>query len=153
MTMNHSQPLTMLGEEERQFQEMVRGFAQEKVRPRVEKMDHDGALDRALMKEIFDLGVMGIEIPEELGGAGASFFMSILAVEEFSRVDPSVGVFVDVQNTLVNNALLRWATDEQKNRYLPTLARETVGAYALSEAASGSDAFALATRATLDGDS
>jgi short/branched chain acyl-CoA dehydrogenase len=151
--MSHSKALTTLGEEERQFQEMVRGFAEEKVRPRVEKMDHDARLDPALIEEVFDLGVMGIEIPEEHGGAGASFFMSILAVEELSRVDPSVGVFVDVQNTLVNNALLRWATDEQKSRYLPKLARETVGAYALSEPASGSDAFALATRATLDGDS
>jgi butyryl-CoA dehydrogenase/short/branched chain acyl-CoA dehydrogenase len=105
------------------------------------------------MREVFDLGIMGIEIPEDLGGAGASFFMSILAIEELSKVDASVGVFVDVQNTLVNNALLRWATKEQKSRYFPKLAKDTVGAYALSEPASGSDAFALSTRATLDGDS
>jgi short/branched chain acyl-CoA dehydrogenase len=151
--MNSTNALTTLGEEERQFQETVRGFAEERVRPLVSKMDHDGVLDRALIEEIFGLGIMGIEIPEEHGGAGGSFFLSILAIEELSRVDPSVSAFVDVQNTLVNNALLRWATDEQKGRYLPRLARDTVGAYALSEPGSGSDAFALTTRATLDGDS
>jgi butyryl-CoA dehydrogenase/short/branched chain acyl-CoA dehydrogenase len=151
--MKESKALTTLGEDERQFQEMVREFAEEKVRPRVEPMDHEGKLDPGLMREVFDLGIMGIEIPEDLGGAGASFFMSILAIEELSKVDASVGVFVDVQNTLVNNALLRWATKEQKSRYFPKLAKDTVGAYALSEPASGSDAFALSTRATLDGDS
>jgi butyryl-CoA dehydrogenase/short/branched chain acyl-CoA dehydrogenase len=151
--MKESKALTTLGEDERQFQEMVRDFAEEKVRPRVEHMDHEGKLDPGLMREVFDLGIMGIEIPEDLGGAGASFFMSILAIEELSKVDASVGVFVDVQNTLVNNALLRWATKEQKSRYFPKLAKDTVGAYALSEPASGSDAFALSTRATLDGDS
>jgi len=151
--MNESKALTTLADDERQFQEMVRDFAQEKVRPRVEHMDHEGKLDPGLMREVFDLGIMGIEIPEDLGGAGASFFMSILAIEELSKVDASVGVFVDVQNTLVNNALLRWATKEQKSRYFPKLAKDTVGAYALSEPASGSDAFALSTRATLDGDS
>ena len=151
--MNESRALTTLGEDERQFQEMVRDFAEEKVRPHVEHMDREGKLDPALMRAVFELGIMGIEIPEDLGGAGASFFMSILAIEELSKVDASVGVFVDVQNTLVNNALLRWATKEQKSRYFPKLAGGTVGAYALSEAASGSDAFALSTRATLDGDS
>ncbi len=151
--MSESKALTALGEDERQFQEMVRDFAEEKVRPRVERMDHEGKLDPALMREVFELGIMGIEIPQDLGGAGASFFMSILAIEELSKVDASVGVFVDVQNTLVNNALLRWATKEQKSRYFPKLAKDTVGAYALSEPASGSDAFALSTRATLDGDS
>jgi butyryl-CoA dehydrogenase/short/branched chain acyl-CoA dehydrogenase len=151
--MNESKALTTLADDERQFQEMVRDFAQEKVRPRVEHMDHEGKLDPGLMREVFDLGIMGIEIPEDVGGAGASFFMSILAIEELSKVDASVGVFVDVQNTLVNNALLRWATKEQKSRYFPKLAKDTVGAYALSEPASGSDAFALSTRATLDGDS
>jgi alkylation response protein AidB-like acyl-CoA dehydrogenase len=151
--MKESKALTALGDDERQFQEMVRDFAEEKVRPRVEHMDHEGKLDGGLMREVFDLGIMGIEIPEDLGGAGASFFMSILAIEELSKVDASVGVFVDVQNTLVNNALLRWATKEQKSRYFPKLAKDTVGAYALSEPASGSDAFALSTRATLDGDS
>jgi short-chain 2-methylacyl-CoA dehydrogenase len=151
--MKESKALTTLDDDERQFQEMVRDFAEEKVRPRVEHMDHEGKLDPRLMREVFDLGIMGIEIPEDLGGAGASFFMSILAIEELSKVDASVGVFVDVQNTLVNNALLRWATKEQKSRYFPKLAKDTVGAYALSEPASGSDAFALSTRATLDGDS
>jgi alkylation response protein AidB-like acyl-CoA dehydrogenase len=151
--MKESKALTTLGDDERQFQEMVRDFAEEKVRPRVEHMDHEGKLDPGLMREVFDLGIMGIEIPEDLGGASASFFMSILAIEELSKVDASVGVFVDVQNTLVNNALLRWATKEQKSRYFPKLAKDTVGAYALSEPASGSDAFALSTRATLDGDS
>jgi len=151
--MKESKALTTLGDDERQFQEMVRDFAAEKVRSRVESMDHEGKLDPGLMREVFDLGIMGIEIPEDLGGAGASFFMSILAIEELSKVDASVGVFVDVQNTLVNNALLRWATKEQKSRYFPKLAKDTVGAYALSEPASGSDAFALSTRATLDGDS
>ncbi|MET0153554.1 MAG: acyl-CoA dehydrogenase [Candidatus Binatia bacterium] len=151
--MKESKALTTLGDDERQFQEMVRAFAEEKVRPRVEHMDHEGKLDPGLMREVFDLGIMGIEIPEDLGGASASFFMSILAIEELSKVDASVGVFVDVQNTLVNNALLRWATKEQKSRYFPKLAKDTVGAYALSEPASGSDAFALSTRATLDGDS
>jgi alkylation response protein AidB-like acyl-CoA dehydrogenase len=151
--MKESKALTTLGEDERQFQEMVRDFAEEKVRPRVENMDHEGKLDPGLMREVFDLGIMGIEIPEDLGGAGASFFMSILAIEELSKVDASVGVFVDVQNTLVNNALLRWASKDQKSRYFPKLAKDTVGAYALSEPASGSDAFALSTRATLDGDS
>jgi butyryl-CoA dehydrogenase/short/branched chain acyl-CoA dehydrogenase len=150
--MKESKALTTLGDEELQFQQMVRDFAEEKVRPRVEHMDHEGKLDPGLMREVFDLGIMGIEIPEDLGGAGASFFMSILAIEELSKVDASVGVFVDVQNTLVNNALLRWATNEQKTRYFPKLAKDTVGAYALSEPASGSDAFALSTRATVDGD-
>jgi alkylation response protein AidB-like acyl-CoA dehydrogenase len=151
--MKESKALTTLADDERQFQEMVRDFADEKVRSRVETMDHEGKLDPGLMREVFDLGIMGIEIPEDLGGAAASFFMSILAIEELSKVDASVGVFVDVQNTLVNNALLRWATKEQKSRYFPKLAKDTVGAYALSEPASGSDAFALSTRATLDGDS
>ena len=151
--MNESKALSTLGDDERQFQDMVREFAAEKVRPRVEKMDEEGKLDGGLIREIFELGVMGIEIPESLGGAGSSFFMSILAIEELSKVDASVGVFVDVQNTLVNNALLRWATKDQKERYFPRLAKDTVGAYALSEPSSGSDAFALATRATLDGDS
>ncbi|MBI2963266.1 MAG: acyl-CoA dehydrogenase [Deltaproteobacteria bacterium] len=150
--MNESHALTTLTDEERQFQETIRAFAEERVRPLVEKMDEEQKLDPALVGGVFDLGVMGIEIPQELGGAGASFFMSILAIEELSKVDPSVAALVDVQNTLVNNALLRWATKEQKRRYFPKLAKDTVGAYALSEPASGSDAFALTTRATLDGD-
>jgi butyryl-CoA dehydrogenase/short/branched chain acyl-CoA dehydrogenase len=115
-------------------------------------MDEAGKLDPALVRQCFDLGLMGIETPEEYGGAGASFFTAILAVEELSRVDASVGVFVDVQNTLVNNAILRWGNPEQKKKYLGQLASERVGAYALSEAGSGSDAFALATRAADAGD-
>src|SRR5947209_2835489 len=114
-------------------------------------MDEKGVFDQELINEFFQLGLMGIEIPEQYGGAGGRFFESILAVEEISRVDPSAGVVVDVQNTLVNNALMRWTTDEQKRRYLPKMASNTVGAYALSEAGSGSDAFALQTRAQLQG--
>ena len=145
-------PLTSLTDEERDFQTMVREFAVEKVRPRAAKMDHDAKLDKALVKEIFDLGIMGIEIPAELGGAGATFFMSILAVEEMSHVDPSIGVIVDVQNTLFNNAILRWGTPEQKEKYFPRMAKDTMGAYALSEPHCGSDAFALTTRAVQEGD-
>ena len=140
-------PLTQLSEDEEMFRASVREFAQGELRPRVEQMDEAGKLDAALIKQCFDLGLMGIETPEAYGGAGASFFTAIIGVEELSRVDPSVGVFVDVQNTLVNNALIRWANEEQKSKYLSQLAAEKVGAYALSEAGSGSDAFALATRA------
>jgi alkylation response protein AidB-like acyl-CoA dehydrogenase len=147
-----SRPLTLLSEDEEMFRASVHEFAEGELRPRVEAMDERGQLDPALMKQCFDLGLMGIETPEEYGGAGGSFFTAIIAVEELSRVDPSVGVFVDVQNTLVNNALLRWGNDEQKRRYLTQLASERVGAYALSEAGSGSDAFALATRAVERGD-
>jgi len=140
-------PLTMLSEDEEMFRASVREFAEGELRPRVEEMDEAGRLDPALIKQCFDLGLMGIETPEEYGGAGASFFTAIVGVEELSRVDASVGVFVDVQNTLVNNALIRWANEEQKKKYLSQLAGEKVGAYALSEAGSGSDAFALSTRA------
>jgi alkylation response protein AidB-like acyl-CoA dehydrogenase len=140
-------PLTVLSEDEEMFRTSVREFAEGELRPRVEQMDEQGKLDPSLTKQCFDLGLMGIETPEEYGGAGAGFFTAIIAVEELSRVDPSVGVFVDVQNTLVNNALLRWANAEQKKKYLAELATEKVGAYALSEAGSGSDAFALSTRA------
>ncbi len=140
-------PLTQLSEDEEMFRSSVREFALGELRPRVEAMDEAGKLDPALIKQCFDLGLMSIETPEEYGGAGASFFTAIIGVEELSRVDASVGVLVDVQNTLVNNALIRWANDEQKKKYLPMLASEKVGAYALSEAGSGSDAFALATRA------
>ncbi len=144
--------LTTLAEDEEMFRASVREFAEGELRPRVEAMDEAGKLDPALIRQCFDLGLMGIETPEEYGGAGASFFTAILAVEELSRVDASVGVFVDVQNTLVNNALLRWGSPEQKKKYLAQLAAERVGAYALSEAGSGSDAFALATRAVDAGD-
>ncbi len=147
-----ARPLTTLSEDEQMFRASVREFAEGEIRKRVEEMDEQGHLDPALMKHCFELGLMGIETPEEYGGAGGSFFQAILAVEELSRVDASVGVFVDVQNTLVNNALLRWGNPEQKKKYLTELAAEKVGAYALSEAGSGSDAFALQTRAVDSGD-
>ncbi len=144
-------PLTTLNEDETLFRDNVRRFAEEKIRPQVKEMDEKAVFDHALLGRFFHLGLMGIEIPEQYGGAGGKFFEAILAVEEFSRVDASAGVIVDVQNTLVANAILRWANDEQKKRYLPQLATEVLGAYALSEAGSGSDAFALQTRAELRG--
>ena len=140
-------PLTALSEDELMFRDAVRQFAEEDVRPRVNAMDEKQQMDPELIPQFFELGLMGIEVPEELGGTGASFFTAALVVEELSRVDASVGVFVDVQNTLVNNAFLRWGSEAIKAKYLPQLASEKVGAYALSEAGSGSDAFALATRA------
>ncbi len=145
-------PLGDLKDEERMFQENVREFAARQVKPLVEKMDREGVFDAGLISQFFKLGLMGVEIPEEYGGSGGSFFMSILAVEELSRVDASAGVVVDVQNTLVNNALLRWASEAQKKKYLPRLAIDTVGAYALSEPGSGSDAFALQTQAQESGE-
>ncbi|HKP46674.1 MAG TPA: acyl-CoA dehydrogenase [Pyrinomonadaceae bacterium] len=144
--------LTTLSEDEQMFRSSVREFAEGELRPRVEEMEAHGKLDPSLIKQCFDLGLMGIETPEEFGGAGSSFFTAILAVEELSRVDASVGVFVDVQNTLVNNALVRWGNQSQKEKYLPQLASQKVGAYALSEAGSGSDAFAMQTRAVERGD-
>ncbi|HEU4562418.1 MAG TPA: acyl-CoA dehydrogenase [Longimicrobium sp.] len=140
-------PLTVLSEDEVMFRDLVRQFANDEVRPRVHAMDEAQKMDPALISQFFELGLMGIEVPEELGGTGSSFFTAALVVEELSRVDASVGVFVDVQNTLVNNAFLRWGSEELKAKYLPQLCAEKVGAYALSEAGSGSDAFALATRA------
>ena len=145
-------PLTTLSEDEQMFRTSVREFAEGELRPRVAQMDENGKLDPDLIKQCFKLGLMGIETPEEYGGAGATFFSSILGVEELSRVDASVGVLVDVQNTLVNNALIHWGTPDQKQNYLTRLASESVGAYALSEAGSGSDAFALQTRAVDRGD-
>ena len=144
--------LTQLSEDERLFATSVYQFADREVRPLVREMDEHAKIPKALIDKLFELGVMGIEIPEALGGAGATFFHSVLAIEAFSRVDPSIGVLVDVQNTLVINALLRLGTDEVRRRYLPRLAATMVGAYALSEAGSGSDAFAMATRATDRGD-
>ena len=144
-------PLTVLTDDEILFRENIRQFAEERIRPLVKEMDEKGVFDPGLIQEFFQLGLMGIEIPEEFGGGGAKFFEAILAVEELSRVDASAGVIVDVQNTLVINALLRWATSEQKKRFLPRMAADTCGAYALSEAGSGSDAFALQTRAELRG--
>jgi len=139
--------LTVLNEEERMFQAAVRQFAREQIGPHVREMDEAGVFRPDLLRQFFELGLMGIEAPEEYGGQGGTFFQAVLAVEELAAVDASAAVIVDVQNTLVLNALLHWASDEQKRRYLPRLARDTVGAYALSEAGAGSDAFALATRA------
>ena len=140
-------PLTLLSEDETMFQESVREFAVERIRPLVHAMDRDATMDGDLIRSFFELGIMGVEVPEEFGGAGASFFSAVLIVEELSHVDASCGVLVDVQNTLVNNAILRWGNADQKSRYLSMLAAGTVGAYALSESGSGSDAFALATKA------
>lgn len=145
-------PLTQFSEEEQMFRDSVRDFAQARIRPQSHSMDEAGQFQPDLLRQLFEMNLMGIEIPETYGGAGCGFFMSILAVEELSRVDASAGVVVDVQNTLVNNALLRWGSDSQRSRYLPRMATGTLGAYALSEAGSGSDAFALKTRAELKGD-
>jgi alkylation response protein AidB-like acyl-CoA dehydrogenase len=139
--------LTTLADDEQLFQDSVYEFADREIRPLVREMDEQAHIPRTLVDRLFDLGVMGIEVPEAFGGAGATFFHSVLAVEALSRVDPSIGVMVDVQNTLVINALLRWATDDLKRALLPRLANRSIGAYALSEAGSGSDAFALTTRA------
>ncbi len=152
MSDHRSLPLTDLSEDEKLFQETVKSFADEKIRPLVSKMDHDAKMPRDLIDACFELGLMGIEIPDSFGGAGSTFFMSVLVVEELAKVDASVAVLVDVQNTLFNNALLRWGTEAQKKKYCPKLATQWVGAYALSEAGSGSDAFALACKAVDQGD-
>jgi alkylation response protein AidB-like acyl-CoA dehydrogenase len=143
-----SSALTTLSDDERLFRDSVYEFADREIRPHVREMDETAHLPRTLIDKLFEMGVMGIEIPETLGGGGGTFFHAVLAVEALSRVDPSVGVLVDVQNTLAVNALLRWGSGELKQRCLPRLAGGAVGAYALSEAGSGSDAFALTTRAT-----
>jgi len=145
-------PLTNLSEDEQFFYDTVKDFAKEKVQPLVREMDEEGAMNKNIIKQLFELGLMGIEIPEKYGGAETSFFMSILAIEAISTVDPSVGVMVDVQNTLVNNAFLRWGNEAIKDKYFPQLCSEKIGAYALSETGSGSDAFALATKAEDKGD-
>ena len=145
-------PLTALSEDERLFQSAAREFARKEIGPRVESMDREGVFSRELIDSFFGQGYMAIEIPESYGGSGGRFFMSIIAIEEFARVDASAAVVVDVQNTLVNNAILRWGTEAQKKAWLPKLAQNTVGAYALSEPHSGSDAFGLETRAREDGD-
>ncbi len=147
-----TRPLTRLSEEEQMFQAAVRDFADQEIRPRVQAMEQAAKIDPALIPKFFELGLMGIEIPEGFGGAGGSLFMTVLAVEELSAVDASAAIFVDVQNTLVNALLLKWGSDDVKRRYLPRLAGDVVGAYALSEAASGSDAFGLQTKATRKGD-
>jgi short-chain 2-methylacyl-CoA dehydrogenase len=145
-------PLTALSEEERMFQTAVRRFAREQVAPYVREMDEQAKFRKEILHQFFDMGLMGIEIPEEFGGQGGTFFQAILAIEELAAVDPSAAIVVDVQNTIVNNAVLRWGSAEQKARYLPRLAQDTVGCYALSEAGSGSDAFAMASRAEDRGD-
>jgi alkylation response protein AidB-like acyl-CoA dehydrogenase len=144
--------LTQLVDDEHLFRDTVRRFATEQIGPLVRGMDESQQIDSGLIRKLFELGLMGIEVPEEYGGAGGTFFNAILAVEEISAVDPSVGVMVDVQNTLCINALVRWASEDQKRKYLTRLATDTIGSYALSEASSGSDAFALKTRATKRGD-
>jgi short-chain 2-methylacyl-CoA dehydrogenase len=148
----HPSPLTQLSEEENLFQSTVRRFAREQIGPHVREMDEAGVFRKDIIKQFFELGLMGIEIPEEFGGQGGSFFQCVMAVEELSAVDPSAGVIVDVQNTIVNNAIMRWANASQKQKYLPRMAADTVGSYALSEAGSGSDAFAMATQAKDNGD-
>ncbi len=144
-------PITTLTEDELLFRENVRQFADDRIRPLAKEMDEKAVFDHGLLEQFFQLGLMGVEIPEQYGGSGGKFFEAILAVEEFSRADASAGVIVDVQNTLVANAILRWATEDQKKRYLPRMSADTLGAYALSEAGSGSDAFALQTKAELRG--
>jgi alkylation response protein AidB-like acyl-CoA dehydrogenase len=144
--------LTRLAEDEVIFRDSVYEFADKEIRPLAREMDEQAKMSPELIKKLFELGVMSVEIPESYGGAGGTFFHSVLAVESVSRVDPSVGVLVDVQNTLVINALLKWGTEEIKRRYLPKMAKSTIGAFCLSEAGSGSDAFALTTRAVERGD-
>jgi alkylation response protein AidB-like acyl-CoA dehydrogenase len=148
----HGAPLTTLSEDEQMFQQSVREFAIERIRPLVHDMDRDAKMSPDLIKSFFQLGIMGIEVPEQYGGAGSTFFNAVLVVEELSHVDASCGVLVDVQNTLVNNAIIRWGSEDQKSKYLGMLARDTIGAYALSEAGSGSDAFALSLKAEDKGD-
>src|SRR5205809_8091896 len=146
-TTEHSNlPLTLLSEDERLFRDSVYEFADREIRPHVREMDETAHIPRELIDRLFDLGVMGIEVPESFGGGGASFFHAVLAVEALSRVDPSIGVLVDVQTTLVINALLRWGNDEIRRRYLPRMATNTIGAYALSEAGTGRDAVAMSDR-------
>ena len=145
-------PLTVLNDEEKMFQDTILRFARERIGPHVRAMDEAGVFRKDLLHEMFEIGLMGIEIPEQHGGQGGSFFQSVLAVEALASVDPSAAVIVDVQNTIANNILLRWGNEEQKRRYLPKLAHDTVASFGLSEAGSGSDAFALATRATRHGD-
>lgn len=145
-------PLSNLTEDEKMLQDAARDFAESVIEPKVREMDENAKLDPDLVQQFFDMGLMGVEIPEAYGGGGGSFFMSIVAIEQISRVDASAGVFMDVQNTLVNNAFLNFGGERIKERYLPQLATEKVGAYCLSEAGSGSDAFALKTTAREEGD-
>jgi butyryl-CoA dehydrogenase/short/branched chain acyl-CoA dehydrogenase len=149
---NHTPALTMLSEDEQMFRDALRDYATGQVAPLVENMEKQGHYDKELLGSLFEMGLMGVEIPESFGGAGGTFFQAILAVEELSRADAAVGVLVDVHNTLFNTGLVKWGTEEQKAKYYPRLTRDTVAAYCLSEAGSGSDAFALATRAEKKGD-
>jgi alkylation response protein AidB-like acyl-CoA dehydrogenase len=150
---SHARPaVTTLTEDELAFREAVRGFAEAEIKPLVQEMDHSAEMNKGILPKLFEMGLMGIETPEKHGGAGSTFFMACLAVEELGRVDASVSVLVDVHNTLVTNAFLKWGSDDIKSRYLPKLAREAIGAYALSESTSGSDAFALKLTATDKGD-
>src|SRR3954447_26375235 len=143
--------LTLLTDEEVMFREAVREFAETEVRPHVQSMDEAAQIRQELIPKFFELGLMGIEVPEQYGGSSGTIFMAVLAIEELARVDASAAIYVDVHNTLVNNAILRWATSEQQSRYLPRLTTDLLGAFALSEPGSGSDAFALATRAEARG--
>lgn len=152
MSTQHHPALTTLSDDERDFRDAVRSFAEAEIKPLVSEMDHEAQMNPGLVKKFFEMGLMGIESPEQYGGAGSTFFMACLAVEELGRVDGSVSVLVDVQNTLVTNALLRWANPAQKEKYLKKMSAEWVGAYALSESSSGSDAFALKLRAEDKGD-
>jgi alkylation response protein AidB-like acyl-CoA dehydrogenase len=142
-----AQPLTVLSEEEEMFRQAVREFAETEVRPLVHEMDEAAKFDPSLLRKFYEMGLMGIEIPETYGGAGGSMFMAGLAIEELARVDASSAIYVDVQNTLVNNGLIRWGSEDQKRRYLPRMCTDLLGAFALSEPASGSDAFALECKA------
>lgn len=151
-TLTTAAPLSVLSEEEQLFRQTVRDFAETEVKPHVMEMDEAAKFDPDLITRFFDLGLMGIEVPEALGGAGGSIFLATLAIEELARVDASAAIYVDVHNTLVNNALARWGTDEQKRRLFPRMTTSLLGAYALSEPASGSDAFALQCKAELKGD-
>ena len=149
----HTQPLTKLSEEEHLLRANVETFAKKEISPLVRKMDESASIPRNLIEQLFSLGLMGIEVPEQYGGANGHFFLSILAVEELARVDPSIAVMVDVQNTLVINAIKRWGSENIQKSFLPILASKAIGAYALSEVGSGSDAFSLTSQATRDGDS
>jgi butyryl-CoA dehydrogenase len=145
-------PLTVLSDDEIAFRDAVAGFAAAEVKPRVDEMERAGRIDPALVRQYFDMGLMGIEVPEQYGGAAGSLMMVTLAVEEVSKIDPAAAIMIDVQNTLVNYPITRYGSDAQKAKYLTRLTRDTVGAYALSEPSSGSDAFGLATRADRRGD-
>lgn len=150
--MSSASALSILSEDELAFREAVRAFAEGEIKPLVSKMDEEAKMEAALLPKLFEMGLMGIETPEKYGGAGGTFMMACLAVEELGRIDGSVSVMVDVQNTLVTNAMLKWPTEALKEKYLPKMAREWVGAYALSESSSGSDAFALKLKAEDKGD-